>query len=572
MRASLIASEKAKTASFMPSPPQPAPPTVRRGALERARMVQRAVGNQAVLRAADSRGRRIPLSQPSDRLEREADRVADRVVNGPMSSASSPVAVSPASGETAQRMCTECEEEAGVQRAAGGNAPTSVDGSSLDAVRSGGGQSMSPEVHAFFSSRFGHDLSGVRIHTDGEAARSASSLGALAYTVGRDIYFAEGRYAPETNAGRRLLAHELTHTLQQEAGAAPVAQRATGDPGRNQPQDQAACRARCMHEFELCSRSGRIGCSRGRDVCLADCDRGSGRPPQLKRASGRSSDPLELEADRMADAIDHVPSRAAYSGSPAPGQVMGRAPPSVQRQIAPLMPAGAVGQPCDAAHMHLLNATLLPEARRWRSGALAWFTRFREHLSRRRAPRTGEYVPIGSEAFRDLSLLERHFRISNLIPRGGTTVFPRSATDSITDRDLEAFHATVWDIRDRISRVNLENLTFLCMPVAPPRPGRRALHVWGSSPAGSLIVTLYTGSFDNLAQNTQTGVLLHEAFHATFPEFDVDSYSFEDDYPGFRPLVNAESYAQFASVATTGIQYRVAVMPAITITGSPGSP
>jgi hypothetical protein len=72
-------------------------------------------------------------------------------------------------------------------------------------------------VRAFFEPRFGHDFSQVRIHADSRAAASAAGVNALAYTVGRDIVLAPGAYAPETTPGRRLLAHELTHTIQQGA-------------------------------------------------------------------------------------------------------------------------------------------------------------------------------------------------------------------------------------------------------------------------------------------------------------------------------------------------------------------
>ena len=70
-----------------------------------------------------------------------------------------------------------------------------------------------------FERAWGHDFSAVRIHADDEAARSAEAVGAQAYTVGSDVAFADGRYAPDTDAGRRLLAHELTH-VRQQAGAA----------------------------------------------------------------------------------------------------------------------------------------------------------------------------------------------------------------------------------------------------------------------------------------------------------------------------------------------------------------
>lgn len=78
------------------------------------------------------------------------------------------------------------------------------------------GQPLDTATRAFAEPRFGHDFSQVRVHTDATAARSAEALNALAYTVGRDLVFARGQYAPGTSSGRRLLAHELVHVMQQE--------------------------------------------------------------------------------------------------------------------------------------------------------------------------------------------------------------------------------------------------------------------------------------------------------------------------------------------------------------------
>ncbi|MFQ3684939.1 DUF4157 domain-containing protein, partial [Roseiflexus sp.] len=93
--------------------------------------------------------------------------------------------------------------------------------SELDAMR-GGGAPLDQETRAFMEPRFGHDFSQVRIHTDARAATVARSLDALAFTVGNDIAFAPGQYQPGSDEGRTLLAHELTHTLQQTGGAARV--------------------------------------------------------------------------------------------------------------------------------------------------------------------------------------------------------------------------------------------------------------------------------------------------------------------------------------------------------------
>ncbi len=78
------------------------------------------------------------------------------------------------------------------------------------------GQPLHAETRALMESRFGHDFSKVRVHADGKAAESAQAVNALAYTVGSDIVLGTGQYAPETNEGRKLMAHELTHVVQQK--------------------------------------------------------------------------------------------------------------------------------------------------------------------------------------------------------------------------------------------------------------------------------------------------------------------------------------------------------------------
>lgn len=86
---------------------------------------------------------------------------------------------------------------------------------------------LDTETRAFFESRFGQDFSSVRVHADAAAASSASQLNAQAYTAGRDIVFDAGRFAPGTTTGRRLLAHELAHVVQQGAAVkGPVTARA----------------------------------------------------------------------------------------------------------------------------------------------------------------------------------------------------------------------------------------------------------------------------------------------------------------------------------------------------------
>lgn len=80
------------------------------------------------------------------------------------------------------------------------------------------GRPLDDETRGFMEPRFGHDFSQVRLHTDARAAESADAVSALAYTVGQDIVFGAGQYQPGTSEGRRLIAHELAHTVQQGRG------------------------------------------------------------------------------------------------------------------------------------------------------------------------------------------------------------------------------------------------------------------------------------------------------------------------------------------------------------------
>ncbi len=174
---------------------------------------------------------KLEVSTPGDQFEREADRVAGQVMR---MTDPSPPEIHRLDPSPVQRMCAECEDEANdaekttvqrkcgpcaaeeeqeVQRKEDGGAPAAAT-SEVSNLR-GGGQPLAPAVRAFFEPRFGRDLSAVRVHAGAEAASAARSIHALAYTVGTDIVFGSGQYAPSGEEGRQLLAHELTHTIQQ---------------------------------------------------------------------------------------------------------------------------------------------------------------------------------------------------------------------------------------------------------------------------------------------------------------------------------------------------------------------
>lgn len=109
-----------------------------------------------------------------------------------------------------------------LQRTAGNGAVSSMleeeDRSPVLDVVGSGGSPLEGRTRAEMESSFGHDFGDVRIHTDSAAAASATSVQAQAYTVGNDIVFGEGRYAPQTDSGRHTLAHELAHVVQQRSG------------------------------------------------------------------------------------------------------------------------------------------------------------------------------------------------------------------------------------------------------------------------------------------------------------------------------------------------------------------
>src|SRR5690348_6780024 len=107
-----------------------------------------------------------------------------------------------------------------IQRAAV-NPPPGTASAAAQISPPGTGQPLDPAIRATMEPRFGQDFSGVRIHTDSQAAQSAQALGARAYTVGQDVVFGTGQFAPSSPAGQALLAHELTHVAQDGRARAP---------------------------------------------------------------------------------------------------------------------------------------------------------------------------------------------------------------------------------------------------------------------------------------------------------------------------------------------------------------
>jgi hypothetical protein len=183
-----------------------------------ALVLQRSIGNQGMQRLLRPSGiqAKLSVSQPNDPFEQEAERVAGQVLRMPAPESESPC---PACASGLSR-CPTCAarktQTPGVQTAASIN--------SDHPLRDlGPGRPLDTATRAFFEPRFGHDFGHVRVHDDHPSAQSARSMNARAYTLGHDVVFDTGQYAPRANAGRQLLAHELAHVVQQGASPAPGA-------------------------------------------------------------------------------------------------------------------------------------------------------------------------------------------------------------------------------------------------------------------------------------------------------------------------------------------------------------
>lgn len=224
---------------------------------------------------------KLKVGKPNDKYEQEADRVADHVMQMSESQVQRQVALSERKehgqtqseettiqrmqnedeemvqtksiAETIQRICTACEEEETLQRVAmeeeedilqpkressqvSSVAPTIQTG--IERLRQTGGATLPASTRAFMEPRFGHDFSQVRIHAGTEAAQLAHGLQARAFTVGRDIVFGKGALDYSSSTGKSLLAHELTHYVQQRgnnvnenlSGQTSLIQRKACDP------------------------------------------------------------------------------------------------------------------------------------------------------------------------------------------------------------------------------------------------------------------------------------------------------------------------------------------------------
>jgi len=205
------------------------------GASGHTRAARSYTGNQALLRRAPATVPflqcKLQIGAVNDPLEAEADSVAERVMRMP-----EPASVSTSGVPSLRRKCAACEEEDKALRTKSmGQTPSgTVAPPIVHQVLSSPGRPLDPATRAFFEPRFGADFSGIRLHSDSLAAQSAAAVNARAFTVGNQVVLGAGAGAGPTP----LLAHELTHVLQQ--GAVPESSYKGSATQRSQVQRQTA--------------------------------------------------------------------------------------------------------------------------------------------------------------------------------------------------------------------------------------------------------------------------------------------------------------------------------------------
>lgn len=175
--------------------------------------------------------RKLSIGEINDPLEHEADAMANKIIRMPES-------------QLLYRKCAHCEKDqvqlkslnAFIQKKENQNG-IRVSDAVQNKIQStkGSGEYLPDTTRSFMESRFGTDFSHVRIHNGEEAERLSSELNAQAFTVGHDIYFNAGKYQPQSTEGQQLLAHELTHTIQQQKSISIQKKIKVHDPKANTP-------------------------------------------------------------------------------------------------------------------------------------------------------------------------------------------------------------------------------------------------------------------------------------------------------------------------------------------------
>lgn len=174
--------------------------------------LQQTHGNRYVQRVVAGIQAKLMVGQPGNVYEQEADRVADAVMHMPQPQ----VVQKTENSEDVQALAIDRQ-----QYATGQAEPHTVPPIVHEVLRAPG-QPLDLKTRNLLESRFGHNFGQVRVHTDAKASESAEAVNAQAYTVGQDIVFRAGQYAPSTTTGMQLLTHEVVHVLQQRTSASTL--------------------------------------------------------------------------------------------------------------------------------------------------------------------------------------------------------------------------------------------------------------------------------------------------------------------------------------------------------------
>jgi LysM repeat protein len=291
---------------------------------------------------------KLTIGPVRDRYEREADEVADRVMRMSTPVAAYTSRLAPDVRDQLPRAYARCEEEdAKLLRKEAGSSPDVVPPIVHEVLRSPG-RPLDVATRAFMEPRFGHDFSQVRIHADAKAAESARAVNALAYTVGRDVVFGAARYEPGTEAGRRLLAHELAHVVQQGGGQSDQARAQRGGAAqqggalggarptllqRQHEPEPAPVAGERSHVVQAGETLSEIAWAQYRDVGMADA---------IARANGLTDPNRIVPGQALVLPPAPVPPSGAAPGgaAPAPAPTTAR----TQRLVSPLHYAYVVAQ------------------------------------------------------------------------------------------------------------------------------------------------------------------------------------------------------------------------------------
>lgn len=279
---------------------------------------------------------KLTVSQPGDPFEREADHVADQVMGGGPAPTVAP-GISPKLQREEAAPQEDDDERVAVQRMAerapegdedeqlqakpgvgGSAAPAATFASGLAAARSGGSP-LPAGARGFFEPRFGRALGHVRIHHGASAGGLARDINARAFTHGLDIYFAPGQYDPASAEGRRLLAHELTHTFQQGGG-----QQGAGQQGAGQREARGALvqRKALAEPAALATPTVRVPLDGPANPNEATADAAAAGAGQLHMGDPDAPSPFAARTAPSDAGLDLPPTLAALIQQPRGGTAM----------------------------------------------------------------------------------------------------------------------------------------------------------------------------------------------------------------------------------------------------------